>query len=164
MPKDVLLCTPCSAAVTESELPQHVWRPSDYWGATRPGCTWAQAPLALLLSAQLAPAAAPPGAPAPHGAPRACRAAARVSLRSPVPGVIAALQADLPAFLAELFSGAFMSGAGAEGPPHAAPGTVHIPAALARDLGWPARARSRAAPARQPAATAPRPKLGWRPQ
>ncbi|KAK9845774.1 hypothetical protein WJX81_002133 [Elliptochloris bilobata] len=60
------------------------------------GCTWAQAPLALLLTTQLLPSPQALGA---------CRVGARALFRSPAPDVAAALQADLPVFLADLRPG-----------------------------------------------------------
>ena len=93
------------------------------------GCTWAQAPLALLLTAKLQS----PGVPAGHNpmsSPDACRVVARMALRSSAPSVVAALQADMPAFLADLFGGALLLGFSDEGLPSA----VQVPPAAVRAL------------------------------
>lgn len=89
----------------------------------RAGCTWAQAPLALLLTARLLPA------------PGGSRVAARALFRSPAPDVAAALQADMPALLAELFAGSLVPGVDVQALPHAPAQLAQVPPALARALG-----------------------------
>ena len=89
----------------------------------RAGCTWAQAPLALLLTTRLLPA------------PGGSRVAARALFRSPTPDVAAALQADMPALLADMFAGSLLPGVDAQALPHPPAQLAQVPAALARALG-----------------------------
>ena len=88
----------------------------------RAGCTWAQVPLALLLTTRLLPS------------PGACRVAARALFRSPAPDVAAALQADMPAVLADMFAGSLVPGKNAQTLPHPPAQVAQVPPALARAL------------------------------